>query len=65
MGQILAHGDEGVNLRGIQTVTPKATQIQNQNIVATHSKYNYNLRNGAITDYQYIENVKAQCFKSG
>ncbi len=46
----------------------KLRKYKNQNIVATHSKYNYNLQEQGdnLTDYQYIEKrVKALCFKSG
>ena len=58
LGQILAHVRRGSeperypdgNLKRIR-------KYKNQNIVATHSKFNYNLRERGdkLTDYQYIE----------
>ena len=63
LGQILAHVRRGSEPeRYPDGNLKKLRKYKNQNIVATHSKYNYNLRERGdnLTDYQYIEKrVKA------
>lgn len=63
LGQILAHVRRGSEPERYPDGNPKKLRkYKNQNIVATHSKYNYNLRErgDGLTDYQYIEKrVKA------
>ena len=58
LGQILAHVRRGSEPeRYPDGNLKKLRKYKNQNIVATHSKYNYNLRERGdnLTDYQYIE----------
>jgi hypothetical protein len=58
LGQILAHVRRGSEPERYPDGNPKKLRkYKNQNIVATHSKYNYNLRERGdnLTDYQYIE----------
>lgn len=58
LGQILAHVRRGSEPERYPDGNPKRLRkYKNQNIVATHSKYNYNLRERGdnLTDYQYIE----------
>lgn len=58
LGQILAHVRRGSEPERYPDGNLKRLRkYKNQNIVATHSKYNYNLRERGdkLTDYQYIE----------
>lgn len=58
LGQILAHVRRGSEPeRYPDGNLKKLRKYKNQNIVATHSKFNYNLRERGdkLTDYQYIE----------
>lgn len=58
LGQILAHVRRGSEPERYPDGNPKKLRkYKNQNIVATNSKYNYNLRERGdnLTDYQYIE----------
>lgn len=58
LGQILAHVRRGSEPeRYPDGNLKKLRKYKNQNIVATNSKYNYNLRERGdnLTDYQYIE----------
>lgn len=58
LGQILAHVRRGSEPERYPDGNPKKLRkYKNQNIVATNSKYNYNLRErgDGLTDYQYIE----------